>query len=78
MSELLAVGAGVTLIVFALVWALCVRINNYGFLDAIWSRCQSIARARRRSTTPLRRSNEVNYWRERSLRASPTRVVTPL
>lgn len=37
MTELLAVGACVTLIAFTLVWAICVRIGNYGFLDAIWS-----------------------------------------
>ena len=36
-GELLAIGAAIALVVFALVWAVCVRINNYGFLDAIWS-----------------------------------------
>jgi steroid 5-alpha reductase family enzyme len=36
-TELLAVGTCFVVVVFALVWALCVRIGNYGFLDAIWS-----------------------------------------
>ena len=35
--ELLAVAAIVLAIVFALVWAISVRVRNYGFLDAIWS-----------------------------------------
>ena len=26
-----------TVLAFALVWVLSIRINNYGFLDAIWS-----------------------------------------
>src|SRR5579872_3836135 len=25
------------LVLFALVWIVCVRIDNYGFLDAVWS-----------------------------------------
>jgi steroid 5-alpha reductase family enzyme len=36
-SALLGIGLAVALMVFALVWALSVRINNYGFLDAVWS-----------------------------------------
>jgi steroid 5-alpha reductase family enzyme len=31
------VGAGVAVTAFALVWLISVRLNNYGFLDAIWS-----------------------------------------
>ncbi len=30
-------GIAVAAIAFAVVWAVCVRIGNYGFLDAIWS-----------------------------------------
>jgi steroid 5-alpha reductase family enzyme len=36
-TELLVAGTCCTVLMFALVWALCVRIDNYGFLDAIWS-----------------------------------------
>jgi steroid 5-alpha reductase family enzyme len=35
--HLLFVGAIGAVVAFALVWVLCVRIGNYGFLDAIWS-----------------------------------------
>lgn len=34
---LLGIGLAVTALAFALVWLLSVRLNNYGFLDAIWS-----------------------------------------
>jgi steroid 5-alpha reductase family enzyme len=37
LSHLLVIGTAVLLVIFGLVWLLCVRINNYGFLDAIWS-----------------------------------------
>jgi len=37
MLELLALGSAVALISFALIWLLCVRIHNYGFLDVAWS-----------------------------------------
>ncbi|MEP7247762.1 MAG: DUF1295 domain-containing protein [Gammaproteobacteria bacterium] len=37
MTELLAIGITVAVLAFALVWAVSVRVNNYGFLDAIWS-----------------------------------------
>jgi steroid 5-alpha reductase family enzyme len=36
-SHLLAIGTAVAVVIFALVWLICVRVNNYGFLDAIWS-----------------------------------------
>ena len=42
MMELLAMGLGVAIVVFALVWALCVRIHNYGLLDVIWSLSMAI------------------------------------
>jgi steroid 5-alpha reductase family enzyme len=35
--ELLAIGAVSLAVLFALVWWICVRIGNYGFLDAVWS-----------------------------------------
>jgi steroid 5-alpha reductase family enzyme len=35
--DLLLIALAVAVVVFALVWLVCVRINNYGFLDAIWS-----------------------------------------
>lgn len=37
MTALLAIGLAVAVILFALVWVVSVRVNNYGFLDAIWS-----------------------------------------
>ena len=37
MLALLSMGLGVALVVFTLVWLLCVAIDNYGFLDAVWS-----------------------------------------
>jgi steroid 5-alpha reductase family enzyme len=37
MTYLLTLGVVVMVLVFALVWAVCVRIHNYGYLDAIWS-----------------------------------------
>ena len=37
MIGLLGIGLGVAVVMFALVWIVCVRIDNYGFLDAIWS-----------------------------------------
>src|SRR5262245_4177236 len=37
MTELLVTGTLISVIAFAIVWAICTRINNYGFLDAIWS-----------------------------------------
>ena len=37
MIGLLAAAAIVLAILFGAVWAICVRIHNYGFLDAIWS-----------------------------------------
>jgi steroid 5-alpha reductase family enzyme len=33
----LAIATGVALCGFALVWWFCVRIDNYGFLDVVWS-----------------------------------------
>jgi len=35
--NLLLIGLAVAVVAFALVWLVCVRIGNYGFLDAIWS-----------------------------------------
>jgi steroid 5-alpha reductase family enzyme len=35
--ELAALGLAVAAVLFGLVWVISVRINNYGFLDAIWS-----------------------------------------
>jgi steroid 5-alpha reductase family enzyme len=35
--NLLSIGLAVAVVAFALVWWVCVRIDNYGFLDAIWS-----------------------------------------
>jgi steroid 5-alpha reductase family enzyme len=35
--NLLLIGLIVAVVAFALVWFVCVRIDNYGFLDAIWS-----------------------------------------
>lgn len=37
MIELAALGLAVAAVLFALVWVVSVRLNNYGFLDAIWS-----------------------------------------
>lgn len=37
MLDLLLIALAVAVVAFALVWLVCVRINNYGFLDAIWS-----------------------------------------
>jgi steroid 5-alpha reductase family enzyme len=37
MLTLLAVGLFTTLPLFAGVWALCVRVKNYGYLDVVWS-----------------------------------------
>jgi steroid 5-alpha reductase family enzyme len=37
MIELLGIGLAIVVPLFALVWALCIRIDNYGFLDAVWS-----------------------------------------
>jgi steroid 5-alpha reductase family enzyme len=37
MIELLTIGLAVALVAFALVWVISVRVDNYGFLDAIWS-----------------------------------------
>jgi steroid 5-alpha reductase family enzyme len=37
LPELTAIAAIVLLLLFALVWWICVRIGNYGFLDALWS-----------------------------------------
>lgn len=33
----LLTGLGLMAVLFAAVWAICVKIRNYGFLDAIWS-----------------------------------------
>jgi len=33
----LVIATGVAVVGFALVWVLCVRIHNYGFLDVAWS-----------------------------------------
>jgi steroid 5-alpha reductase family enzyme len=35
--QLLVVGTAVAVVAFALVWLICVRVHNYGFLDATWS-----------------------------------------
>lgn len=35
--ELLGIAATLLAVMFALVWWLCVRLGNYGFLDALWS-----------------------------------------
>jgi steroid 5-alpha reductase family enzyme len=35
--ELLALGAAVAVVAFAIVWFLSVRVDNYGFLDVVWS-----------------------------------------
>jgi steroid 5-alpha reductase family enzyme len=37
MLPLLGIAALICLVAFALIWALCVRIKNYGFLDAAFS-----------------------------------------
>jgi steroid 5-alpha reductase family enzyme len=37
MMSCLAIATGVAVLCFALVWWLCVRIDNYGFLDVAWS-----------------------------------------
>jgi steroid 5-alpha reductase family enzyme len=37
MMVLLMVGTVVALLTFGFVWAVSTRVNNYGFLDAIWS-----------------------------------------
>jgi len=34
---LIGIGTAIAVVIFALVWILSVRLNNYGFLDAIWS-----------------------------------------
>jgi steroid 5-alpha reductase family enzyme len=36
-KELLLTGTGAALLVFALVWIISVRIDNYGLLDVVWS-----------------------------------------
>jgi steroid 5-alpha reductase family enzyme len=33
----LLIALGLMAVLFAVVWAICVKIRNYGFLDAIWS-----------------------------------------
>ena len=37
MLLLFTIGTGAAVVGFALVWLLCVRIRNYGFLDVVWS-----------------------------------------
>ena len=37
MLALLGVDAVAALVVFAIVWAICVRVKNYGFLDVTWT-----------------------------------------
>ncbi len=37
MTFALLMGCALLLVLFALVWGICTRINNYGFLDAVWS-----------------------------------------
>src|ERR1700722_18873248 len=37
MIGLLGLGLGVAVVMFALAWIVCAHIDNYGFLDAIWS-----------------------------------------
>jgi steroid 5-alpha reductase family enzyme len=37
LPELLGSAAAVLAVLFALVWWMCLRLGNYGFLDAIWS-----------------------------------------
>jgi steroid 5-alpha reductase family enzyme len=37
MAELFMVAVGVAGLMFAVTWVICVRIHNYGFLDAVWS-----------------------------------------
>jgi steroid 5-alpha reductase family enzyme len=34
---LLVIGTGIALVMFAVVWFISYRINNYGYLDVIWS-----------------------------------------
>jgi steroid 5-alpha reductase family enzyme len=35
--ELLSLGTVIALVAFALVWFVSLRVNNYGFLDVVWS-----------------------------------------
>jgi steroid 5-alpha reductase family enzyme len=35
--DLLLIALAIAVVAFALAWLVCVRMNNYGFLDAIWS-----------------------------------------
>jgi steroid 5-alpha reductase family enzyme len=37
MWKLLAIGAAIAAVYFAVVWAVCVKVRNYGFLDVAWS-----------------------------------------
>jgi steroid 5-alpha reductase family enzyme len=37
MLRLLTIGTGLSVVLFALVWMLSVRIRNYGFLDVVWT-----------------------------------------
>ena len=37
MISLLGIGIGIATVSFAVVWAICVRIRNYAFLDVAWS-----------------------------------------
>jgi steroid 5-alpha reductase family enzyme len=37
MTNWLLIALGLMVVLFAAVWAVCVKIRNYGFLDAIWS-----------------------------------------
>jgi len=37
MLTLLGVNALVAAILFAVIWGICVRVKNYGFLDVTWT-----------------------------------------
>jgi steroid 5-alpha reductase family enzyme len=37
LTALLATGTAVSVVVFAIAWAVCQRIRNYAFLDVVWS-----------------------------------------
>jgi len=37
MTRIFLIGLAIAMISFALVWAISVKVNNYGFLDVAWS-----------------------------------------
>jgi steroid 5-alpha reductase family enzyme len=42
LTHLLLIATAVAVVMFAVVWWICVRVSNYGFLDALWSLSMAI------------------------------------